>query len=96
MSDRSSLSESRYRSLSLRCKCTCSFLVVEAWDVDKSDTEWFAEVYKRPAKAHWRWRIKNAVGLIFGKEPVIDDLCFGSEEIVQLRDFLNECYPVAE
>jgi hypothetical protein len=81
------------RRLLVECQDKCSILVFEAWDVGKPEAEWFAEVFKRPGKPHWRWRLKTALGLLLGHEPVIDYLCFGPSEIVQLRDFLNECYP---
>lgn len=80
------------RTLILRCQDTCSILAFDAWDVGDPETHWFVEVYKRPGK-HWRWRLRVAIGLIFGKDPVIDDLCLDPGEIVRLRDFFNECYP---
>ena len=88
------IAANEHRRCLVMCQDTCSILVVEAWDADKPEAQWFAEVYKRPAGvAGWRWRLRTAVGLLLGKEPVVDDLCFGPEEIVHLRDFLNECYP---
>jgi hypothetical protein len=55
-----------------RCECGCSILGVSFYAPFKDDpAEWFIEVYKLPGSG-WRWRLRNALNLILGREVVID------------------------
>ncbi len=62
----------RSESREFRCECSCSVLGVSFYAPFKTDpAEWFIEVYKLPG-AGWRWRFKNALNLLLGREVVID------------------------
>lgn len=64
---------SRSESAEWRCECQCSVLGVNFYAPFKdSPAEWFIEVYKLPGIGAWRWRIKNAVNMLLGREVYID------------------------
>lgn len=82
------------KTIALRCAAGCEMLTFDAWDIHAPDTEWYAEIYVRPAKRFaWGWRIKRSFELLLGREPYTGDLTLQCEEIHRLRDFLNDCYP---
>lgn len=77
----------RSESEEWRCECSCSVLGVSFYAPFKDDpAEWFIEVYKLPGIGAWRWRIKNALNLLLGREVYID--CVSMDE-PKAREFVE-------
>ena len=76
------------------CSCvgTCGVVVVTEWDAeDDSPEEWFAEMYQHIAtRKGMRDRVRVAWAVLRGRDPYTHGICLQHEEIVGLRDFLNE------
>lgn len=80
------------RSLNMvPCTCagTCAFLVFDhiIFD-DEADREFYCEIYIKPGKGTWRWRIKSAWDALLGRS-IGQDLVIDNQRGVELRDWLT-------
>lgn len=88
--------KSPHRKLLLPCTCAgcCAILAVddwgdrEAWPDDED--AWNFEFYSTRGPSSLRWRVKQAVALLLGREYFIDCIALDGHGLRKLREFIDD------
>ena len=76
------------------CSCVgdCSVAIITEWDAEDASPEtWFVEMYQHiQTRKGIRDRLRVVWAVLRGREPYTHGLCLQHDEILGLRDFLNE------
>lgn len=72
-----------------RCDCGTEVLGVSFYTWREDPPDWFIEVYKMPGAGRFGWRFKKAMGLLIGREVVIDAVSLDKEKVAELISFLR-------
>lgn len=78
-----------------RCECGNEGLGVSFYSWPDEPTEWFIEVYKLGGIGAWRWRVKNAVNMLLGRDVYIEAVALDPPKANELVAFLTESIAAA-
>lgn len=73
-----------------RCDCGSEILGVSFYTWREDPPDWFIEIYKMPCVGRFGWRFKKAMGLLIGREVVIDAVSLDREKASELLTFLQQ------
>lgn len=79
-----------------RCECGSEAVGVSFYSWPDAGHDWFIEIYKLGGIGHWRWRLRNAVNMLLGRDVYIETVALDPPKVRELVSFLQAQIVAAE
>lgn len=73
-----------------KCDCGGHVLAVSFYTWKEDPPDWFIEIYEMPGRTSWRWRIRQALNILFDRDVVFDSVSLDRFKAAELVEFLTK------